>query len=248
MPCTAKNLHRRRIRIGLFFLLLLAASPVALPQALSVTPVNVTLASGMQTATLTIVNQAEEETSVQIRIFTWSQDGEGDQLMETPSVIVSPPIASIAPAGSQVVRILLRQASQGKEATYRILVDQIPNAAKASGVRMVLRMSIPVFVLPAARAVSHLQFHLEQRGDKFFLVCLNDGLRHDLLRDIALTASDGRKFQIAAGTPPYILSGVTHRWPLQINGAPPQSGEVLRLTTTTDSGSLHQDVPLVTTR
>jgi fimbrial chaperone protein len=229
-------------------LVILMAVPAALPQSLSVSPVNVSLAAGVKNATLMIVNHAEEETSVQIRIFTWSQKDDGDQLSETPMVVVSPPIASIAPGGSQVVRILLRQPPQNREATYRILVDQIPNAAKAGGVRMVLRMSIPVFVLPAARAVSHLQFHLERDGDKVFLVCLNDGLRHDLLRDIALTAADGRKFKIAPGTPPYILSGVTHRWPIQVDGTLPKPGEVLHLTSSTDFGSIGQDVQLVTAR
>jgi len=248
MPCALKKLHLAMAMLGISIILLLMAGPSAQPQALSVTPVNVLLAPGTKASTLTVVNQAEEETSVQIRVYAWSQNSDGDQLLETPLVVVSPPIAAVAPGGSQVVRILLRQQPQGKEATYRILVDQIPNANKAQGVRMVLRMSIPVFVLPTARATSHLQFHMEREGDKVFLVCHNDGLRHDLLRDIVLTAADGHKFKMVPGIPPYILSGVTRRWPVQVDGMPPNPSETLQLTSSSDSGSIHQEVRFVPER
>jgi hypothetical protein len=60
---------------------------------------------------------------------------------------------------------------------------------------MVLRLSIPIFAQPATRAVPHVQFHMEMNAGKLFLVGINDGLRHEVIRDILLSASDGRKLK-----------------------------------------------------
>lgn len=106
--------------------------------------------------------------------------------------MVSPPIATIAPAAMQVVRLILRQPPVGREVTYRIFVDQIPPPAEPGMVHVVLRLSIPIFAQPATPAVPRIRFHIEQEGGQLVLVGVNNGLRHEALRNIALHTSDGR--------------------------------------------------------
>lgn len=224
---------------------LLLASAVAGAQALAVLPVNIFLAPGQSAASLTVTNKGTTETSIQIRPFVWDQAGGEDHLEATDGLVVSPPIATIAAGATQVVRLILRKPPQGQEATYRILIDQIPPPAEPGIVHVVLRLSIPIFAEPMTRAVAHVQFHLESDAGQLYLVGVNDGLRHEVIRDIELSTSDGAKYQTDRGVSPYILAGVTRRWRLVAPGPLPKPGDTLRLTAHADSGAIDQQVSLV---
>jgi fimbrial chaperone protein len=215
-------------------------------QSLSVLPVNIFLPAGQRATTLTITNQGKSETAVQIRAYSWNQpDGDDQQLTGTDGVLMSPPLATIAPGASQVVRLILRKTPQDREATYRILLDQIPPPAEPGVVHIVLRLSIPIFAMPATRVFPHLRFHLENEGEKFFLVGTNDGLVHEVIRDIVLTTGDGRQLKEAASTSPYILAGATRRWPIAAQGSPSLPSETLRLTAHTNAGAIDERVHFV---
>jgi fimbrial chaperone protein len=225
---------------AIFFILLTA--PTARAQALSVLPVNVFLSPGQRATTITVTNEGKSETAIQIRAFAWNQKDNDNQLVATEAVAVSPPIASIAAGGSQIIRLILRQPAQDREATYRILVDQIPPPAEPGIVHMVLRLSIPIFAEPVTRAVPHLQFHLEQEAGQIFLVGINDGLRHEVIRDMVLTTSDGRKLKPESSASPYILAGATRRWHIVVQGPLPLPSETLRLTAHADAGAIEEQV------
>ena len=226
-------------------LLVLLTGTAARGQALSVLPVNVLLSPGQKATSLTVTNQGNSATSIQIRGYAWSQKDGDDQLTASDAVVVSPPLATIAPGASQVIRLILRQPPQGREATYRILIDQIPPPAEPGVVHMVLRLSIPIFAQPATRAVSHVQFHLEVSAGQLFLLGINDGLRHEAIRDIVLSTSDGRKLKAESNTSPYILAGATRRWPIAAQGSLPLPSETLQLTAHADAGAIEQQVRFV---
>jgi fimbrial chaperone protein len=225
--------------------ILLLAVPAAPAQALSVLPVNVFFSPGQKASSLTVTNAGATETSIQIRAYAWSQQGGDDQLTESDAVVLSPPLTTIAPGASQVVRLILRQLPQGREATYRILIDQIPPPAEPGIVHMVLRMSIPIFAQPPTRAVPHVQFHLELDSGKLIVVGINDGLSHEVVRDIVLTTKDGRKLKEESSALPYILAGVTRRWTIAAEGPLPLPGETLQLTAHTDAAIIQQQVGFV---
>jgi fimbrial chaperone protein len=111
-------------------------------------------------------------------------------------------MGSIAPGATQVVRIMVRAAPQGQEASYRILLDQIPPAAAPGNVHIALRLSIPVFAEPATHAAPHLQWTLRAEGREAVLVAVNDGSRHETVRDIALGTGDGRALTVEANLSP----------------------------------------------
>ena len=215
-------------------------------QALSVLPVNIQFEHGRTTTSLTVTNKGTSETAIQIRAYAWSQKGDDDQLTKTDMVLLSPPLARIAPGASQVVRIILRQEPQSREDTYRILIDQIPPPAEPGVVHMVLRLSIPLFAQPPTRAVPHVQFHLEIDSGKLSLVGVNDGLSHESIHDIVLTTSDGRKLKEDSHAGPYILAGSTRRWPIVVQGPLPKPGETLQLIAHSDAGAIDQPVGFVT--
>ncbi len=225
--------------------ILLFAGQAATAQALSVLPVNILFLPGQKASSLTVTNVGTSETAIQIRAYAWSQQDGDDQLTDSDAVVLSPPLATIPAGASQVVRLILRQPPQGREATYRILIDQIPPPAEPGVVHLVLRMSIPIFVQPPTRAVPHVQFHLEIDSGKLVLVGINDGLSHEVVHDIVLSASDGRKLKEESGASPYILAGATRRWSIAAQGSLPLPGETLQLTAHTDAGVIQQQVGFV---
>jgi fimbrial chaperone protein len=220
----------------------LLPGPQAQAQALSVLPVNILFSSGQKATSVTVTNEGSSETAVQIRAYAWSQKDGDEQMTASDAVLLSPPLATIAAGTSQVIRLILRQPPQGREATYRILVDQIPPPAEPGIVHMVLRLSIPIFVQPATHAVPHVQFHVEADAGKLFLVGVNDGLSHEVIHDIVLATSDGRKLKEDNSTTPYILAGATRRWPIVAEGPLPLPGETLHLTAHSDAGAIEQQV------
>jgi fimbrial chaperone protein len=223
-------------------------SPAARAQALSVLPVNVQMAPGEQAATVTVSNQGNSPTSIQIRAYKWNQDGDKDELTASNDVVVSPPITTIGSGQSQVVRLILRQAPQDREATYRIILDQIPPPAEPGVVHVVLRMSIPIFAQPKARANSDLQFHVETKDGNTYLVGVNDGLRHESIRGIELKTSDGRELKAANGDSPYILAGSTRHWRIDSPDAVPVANDTFQLTAHSDTGTIQQQVQDVSAR
>jgi fimbrial chaperone protein len=222
------------------------AGGTARAQSLLVIPVNLQIEPGQRATTLTVTNQGASETSIQIRAYAWNQQGGDDQLTTSDAVIVSPPLASIAPGATQVVRLILRQPPQGREATYRIILDQIPPPASPGVIRLVIRMSIPIFAQTTTRAVPHVQFHIERDAGSAFLVALNDGGRHEVIRNAVLWTSDGRKLSTESNASPYILAGATRRWPIAAQGSLPLLSETLRLTARADAGAIEQQVRVVT--
>jgi fimbrial chaperone protein len=228
-------------------LVFLTASMAVRAQSLSVLPVNIFLAPGQSATTLTVTNQGNSKTAVQIRAFAWDQQGDSDQLEATEAVLVSPPIASIEPGASQVVRLILRKPPQGRETTYRILVDQIPPPAEPGIVHVVLRLSIPVFAEPQTRAVPRVHFHIELNGGQIALVGTNEGLRHEVIRDLELSTSDGRKLKPAPSSSPYILAGSTRRWNISAQGPLPMPSDTFQLTGHSDNGAIEEQVRVVST-
>lgn len=217
-------------------------SQSAKAQALSVLPVNVQMAPGQGAATITVTNRGDQETSVQVRAFSWAQAGDEDKLTPSDALLVSPPISTIAPGGTQLVRLVLRKPPQDKESTYRIVLDQIPPPAVPGVVRVVLRISIPVFSQPLVRALPHLQFQIAHDAGKAYLVASNDGSHHEVLRDIVISTADGNKIKVGAGVSPYILAGSVRRWPLELPESDAPRTDTLHLSAREDSGTINQQV------
>jgi fimbrial chaperone protein len=226
---------------------LLFAGSAAGAQSLSVLPVNVFLPAGEKAASLSLTNHGDKPTSIQTRAYDWGQLNDQDQLTDSKLVVVSPPLVTIPAGGTQVIRLILRQTPVGSEATYRIVLDQIPGPNEPGVVQMVLRLSIPIFAAPEAKAVPQDQFHLERDGEKLFLVGVNTGKSHDTLHDIVVSASDGRKFNLKTKVSPYLLVGAARHWELDAQGYAPQPGETLVFTAHGIVGAIEEQVRVIAT-
>lgn len=225
-----------------------SSSPgVADAQTLTILPVTISLPARQQAGIVTLVNGGATDMSMQVRAFAWTQSVDGiDHLEPTDLLSVSPPLATIPGGRKQIVRLVLRQPAQASEATYRILIDQIPAPAQVNEVRVTLRSSLPVFAEPQGVAAPKLRFGAEAVGGALYLFAVNDGKRHENIRTLTLRNAGGVTFSPIAGTSPYLLPGATRRW--LVANAAVRRGDDLKLTAATEKSGVIERTIIVAPR
>lgn len=203
------------------FLPVLAAAMAALPASaadLQISPVSIAFKPGQSAAGITLQNQGESPVYGQVRAFQWTQrDGE-DVLTETADVIVSPPIIEVAPRAMQTIRLVRRGAAPAAgEGTYRLLIDEIPrDGGQASGVDILLRYSVPVFMLPAGNPAPQLAWTVLRDNGEWTLRVRNSGTLHAQLGATRLRNTAGTDFDISKGLLGYVLPGQQRSWKLPV--------------------------------
>lgn len=209
--------------------------------SLTVTPVRLTLAAGRPAGVLTVVNNDSESTLIQLEVMRWSQVEGVDQLEPSRELLATPPIFTVAAGGSQIVRIGLRgTVPRGpKEAAYRLLLTEVPPSPVASkqGVKILLSISLPVFVEPAVTVVMVpvLHWHARRAEGGLVLRADNDGPMHVQVTGLRLDRGEPlTQFKAA-----YLLPGAHREWKLLNDAA---AGSVLTLQALTDAGELAADV------
>ncbi len=217
----------------------LAGGPVA-AATLDVAPVSHELTAARPALGMTVTNRGDAPVTLQVRGFAWDQDGGEDRLLPATEVIVSPPIFSIAPGQSQVLRALVRAPASDRERSYRLLIDELPGAADGAAVRMTLRLSVPVFVKPALERPAQLDWALAADGRSIRVA--NSGGARQRVHRLELVRADGRRLA-ASASGPYVLAGAQRRWTLDEDARSVMPGETLRVSALTDAGRI--EVPLV---
>jgi fimbrial chaperone protein len=205
-------------------------------QGLQVAPISVQFEPGQRSTTLTIANQNSVPVSVQLRAFMWDQNSPDDALTPTNDLAVSPPITEVGAGQTQLFRLLLRRPATGKEASYRLLFDQLPNTGDTTtpGIKVLLRLSVPVFVEPANPVTRNIAWRVTA-GPHPTLVGTNRGSGHIRLVNPAITRPDGQKLALQPERTPYILPGAERSWTIH-DGSQLRPGSKVHLTAISDLG------------
>lgn len=224
LGCTGGFADARRLAAAWAIALLFASAA----HAFQVRPVRVDLNNRATATQLMVHNPTPRPLLLQAEAFDWTQDGAQDALRPTQALIVNPPIVEIAPGASQVVRLGLRGPLEaGVQRHFRVWLTQVATPELLdSGVQLLMRVSLPVFVTGAGTPGPQPQW--QHRGDAVEL--RNTGARHLQVRELRLTAGDGR--QITLG-PCYALPAGLCRWPL-----PAGWSGALRWEADSDAGAL----------
>lgn len=216
------------------FFLLSAANLVAHAGNFTVSSVNVSMPSRQPTYALTITNEsADEPLSMQLDAFLWSQK-DGQEVYEpSKDILISPRVFIIAPAGSQIVRIALRNRQDFPvEQTYRLFVKEIPSdkPLEEGGVRVALQMNIPVHIVPSKVERKPLEFkYIKQQDGSFALTAFNPG--NVYVKAVEVKVIDAATGQALESAPQVIqvLSGATKVFPLTAAGASSPPAKSLKI-------------------
>jgi len=209
---------------GLLVAVLAAVCGIAGAAGLQVAPISLEFLPSSPAQGLWLSNTGSDALHAQVRVFHWTQANGKDVLTPTQSLVASPPMLSLEPGAQQLVRVIRLGVSNpgGGADAYRLLVDELPQLEERTetGVRYVLRYSIPVFMQPASQpdavAIAEtLHWSLLQDEDGIALQARNSGTFHAQLSQVSLLPPGGAPFELSAGLLGYVLPGMTMRWPLK---------------------------------
>lgn len=242
--------RRGLVAFGLACLLIAAGAASA--GSLSLAPVRFSLSAAQPIGALTIRNDGDEATVVQLEVAAWSQvDGE-DVYGPTTDILATPPIFTIPAGGSRLVRVGLRRAiDTSREASYRVFMQEVPPPSTGvAGLRVAMRFGVPVFVSPGAdqRAPTDptplaLRWRLRAVDGNLLLTLANDSDRHVQLLEFTLWSADETARIVTHAAASYVLTGQARDWPLALPPAAEATpGTKLRLAVDSDSGPLHADL------
>ena len=231
---------------GLFFFVVWAS--VANAASFGVSPVRVTLSDSQQMGALTVRNDGTEPASLQMEMLNWSQAEGQDVLTPTRELLANPPIFTVPAGGSQLVRVGLRRAPDGqRELTYRIVLQELPPPPSPDfmGTRMLMRISLPVFVLPEVDAKPVLLWQAARTTQGALKISLtNNGNAHIQILNFKLPLPGSAQPWVTKQSSEYVLPGQSRDWNLRANAeypAPPP-GVALQLFAQTDAGDIEAEI------
>lgn len=118
----------------------------------AVNPVRIHLSASRKSELLQLKNTGKELARFQITANVW-QEGSDGQMTLVPSrdIVFFPSLLEIKPGETRRIRVASSVAPGAAERSYRLIVQELPNSAETPGtVQVLTRLSIPVFVQPAA--------------------------------------------------------------------------------------------------
>jgi fimbrial chaperone protein len=229
---------------GLAVLLGLIATAQA--GSFSVNPVRVTLSAKEAVAAVTVRNESTEQTVVQLETFNWSQQQGKDSLEPTNEVLATPPILTIPPGASRIVRVGLRRpADPQRELTYRLTLREVPPPDPLpQALRVALLISMPIFVDPPRPAAADIHWRAARtKQGQIRLQAQNIGFAHTQLGKVEITRADGGAAIASRDMAEYVLPNNSREWLLTPVGSV-TVGMTVHVVSLTDAGSVSADVKL----
>jgi fimbrial chaperone protein len=218
----------------------LLASPLpTLAGSFSVNPVRMDLSAKQPVASVTVRNDSAEATVVQLELMGWAQADNNDVYDPTSELLATPPLFTVPPGGSKVVRVGLRRRPDPlQELTYRLYLQEVPPPIDPDfrGMRMTLRVGVPVFVAATGQTKPELTWSsVAEPGGKIKLGLLNSGSEHVKIADLELsTDGSGAHSSGVQRVATYVLPGQKREWVVQMDG-PVAPGSKIRIKAHTDA-------------
>ena len=167
--------------------------------ATSISPVIIDVPAGGR-AIVTVRNDSARAVLYQVTVMDWRVVNGADQHEPTQDFIASPPLFTLAPAASQVVRIGFRNPTRRPlEQAYRLVLAEVPQPgaapAAAGVVNFALQYLLPVFVAPSSRgAKPPLVWTLRTEGDAMVVRAHNPGTSRTALNMVGLCTRPSTDF------------------------------------------------------
>jgi len=223
-----------------------ASVSVANAGSFTVNPVRLSLSATQSIAAVTVKNVGEEATVIQLETSSWTQQDGKDVLEPTTDILATPPILTVPPGASRIVRVGLRRpADPQRELTYRMFLREVPPPQPVSqGLRVALLISMPVFVAPPRIPGPQVEWHARRMHDgDIQLQARNTGRSHIQLGQLQIVQADSGVEVASRNMADYLLPDNGREWTVMTKSAPP-AGTLLSVTSVADTGTLKANVKL----
>jgi fimbrial chaperone protein len=112
------------------------------------------------------------------------------------------------------VRVALRrEVDPARELAYRVYFEEVPSSTSGTfnGLRVALRIGVPVFVAPPGKAAAALawQAHLTPSGE-LVIEASNHGTAHEQVKDFEIRSGSQQPVRVAGAR--YVLPDSTVSW------------------------------------
>jgi fimbrial chaperone protein len=207
----------------------------------SIMPVNVHLDRQNDRATVQVVNNGNDVVVMQAEAIAWTRQAGQDLDAPTQELIVNPPIFTLQPGQTQILRLGLRRTPDlQQEATYRMVLREVPVARasenRVSGqVRVLVALRVPVYVAP--NQVRREQAWQVQRtaGGETVATVSNNGNVHMKVSELRLAGAGGENKVVAvSGAQSVIFPGEQRTFRIATPSNPSGTLQVM-----TDQGLQH---------
>jgi fimbrial chaperone protein len=200
----------RPLAFSIFVLGTVAAGSPASAGSFKINPVNLSIPADRSTTSLTLTNTANEPVSVRAVTYRWSQPGGQDVYNDTNNVIVSPPIFTLGPGQSQLVRVGLRERRSGE--AYRVVFEEIPSRGSTGTlIQVALRLNLPLFVETAGGKPNVQWQAWRDATGQITLEASNSGTRYQKVLAISTDAGAGRELPLTRETG-VVLPTSSRKW------------------------------------
>ena len=240
--------HRNRQGAGWGWIpvvLLAVAGTPASASSFSIAPIRVELGGGHSRGELTLHNDGDSPVTIQVSSVVWSQLQGEDRYDQTHDVITAPPVFVLAAKSDQIVRVALRRgADPTRELSYRLFFQEVPQSADPAfnGLRVALRLSVPVFVSPVAtNAVSVLTWQASSTGpDELTIRASNTGTAHLQVTDFDVLLGSAEQTVHVNGSR-YVLPDSSVSWKIKLSPGLAAAGHK-RIHGFSDQGEISADL------
>lgn len=212
--------------------------------SIQISPLRLELSDTHSTSILIVKNRANTPSLVQLELSAWSQQNNEEILEPSRDILISPPVFTIAANSEQIIRVVMRRkADRGKELTYRLFLREVEDKSqisKAGEIKVLLNISIPIFVQPMVKAQPKLLWRASvDSAKKIQLKLINEGNQHIQIKSFQLGSGDQHLNQTSMR---YVLPSSTIEWTLDAKDLPLYSP--LTLQAVTDNGDLREIITL----
>lgn len=179
----------------------------------SVNPTQVYLSAKVTTALVSLRNESGETLRFQLTLYAWDQAPNGEmKLAPTDDIVFFPRLLTLAPKEERRVRVGTSRTPGAIEQSYRLFVEELPSSqaeATPGAVRVLTKMSIPIFLQPATPAPAPLLENVAVRAGRAAFAIRNAGTGHFVPDAITIegVAADGHLVFSLPVNGWYVLAG-----------------------------------------
>jgi fimbrial chaperone protein len=195
---------------GLAAFAAVAVVSASMATSIQITPTTIAIAHGDTAGSFTLRNGSSSDAALDVHAFGWHNDARGELQLDPTSDILVFPTHVVIPAGeTRRVRVGSRIEAGAAERAYRLIVEQTPAPGAATGVSILMRFSLPLFIQPRNRtATVTIKTPSIARGD-LRVTLANDSGMHVTPQRITATGRDasGAAVWTRDLRPWYLLAG-----------------------------------------
>lgn len=159
--------------------------------AMEISPLKIRLSGTNPVGTFQLTNKSQETVYLQLKPAHWKQSSGTDIYTDTDNIIVTPPIATIQPGKTQLIRLTLRTPNEtDTENAYRLYIQEIPRFHPGTqGVGFNLRLGVPVFAEPVTPSPRVLQWKGGIQNGSLTLTAINNSHYHCRISRIRINSN-----------------------------------------------------------